>query len=111
MTKLIKLILTLVITSLLTLPLYAKGKCGTEHNLTPEAYKQKLIDYNTLKENYTPSSRNEYQFVPVQVWIVRTDNGTNGVSPSQIQPVLDELNEDYEPSNLYFYQNNEKWLL
>ena len=77
--------------------------CGTTINLSDEEFEANLREYHSTKDEILSNSVRDMNFVQAQVHIVHLDDGSGGIPEWTVQPVLDEINIDYEPANIYFY--------
>ena len=77
--------------------------CGTTVDLSDEEYEANLRQYHSTKDDILSESNRDMKFVPVQVHIVHLDDGSGGVPEWTIQPVIDDINADYQPANIFFY--------
>jgi len=88
-TKIILLLLTIVITGL-----SFSQECGTPTN-TPN------IDYG--QQRRASQSTNEGPYcISIKFHIVRNSDGTGGFNPSNLDNIISNINEDFNPHNIYF---------
>ena len=99
------LLLLISITFILAIP-DGYSPCGTVVDLTEEEYEANLREYHRTKDEILSSSDRDMKFVQTQVHIVHLDDGSGGIPEWTVQPVLDEINLDYAPANIYFYHPN-----
>lgn len=71
--------------------------CGTHPEKSPW-----LLEYQKAPERYA-KNENDTIYVPLTIHIVGTDNGSGYFPVENILTAMCELNEDFEPSNIYFY--------
>lgn len=72
-----------------------------------ENYLNELDDRGNYKKSNLErfSSESTVYFIPIKFWVYRNNNGTGNVNTTQIQEVIDELNDIFEPvTNIQFYR-------
>ena len=87
-------------------PADGKKWCGTEHGLSDDEYISELRQFAELVNKGIDNLRDTY-FIRVQFHIVRQDDGSGGLNPSLLWPVLEAINGDYSNAGLYFYHPGE----
>jgi len=74
---------------------YAQTECGTPHNTINKDYSDIIDGRGIYEPNEGPYCVNVY------FHIVRQSNGSGGFDPNQIEDIVDNLNDDFNPHNIY----------
>ena len=81
--------------------------CPTEVTMEQVKYMEKTHDLRRqVTLNRHQLQKNPSYSIPIQVHIVRNDNGSGGLSSSDLQIALDDLNNAYAPNNMVFVSCN-----
>lgn len=75
-------------------------ECGTSHIPMPEEIKTNALKF--FQPEQTVGARTTFD-LPLQIHIIRTNNGTGGLSNSKLEDGLERLNESFEGSGISFF--------
>lgn len=79
----------------------AEQECGATLTL----HQQERLDQTAVaRERFQSNGRRGTLYIPVRHIIVRRTNGTGGLSSIDLQTAMDELNADYSPAAVQFYE-------
>ncbi len=96
-TKKLLLLWTMIMMHLLS---FAQLPCGTEDPITTKRFSKEELENEWQKVN--AGTRHMTRTFMIAVHIIRNNNGTMGIGPSEVIDAIETMNKQYIPANIQF---------